>query len=155
MDAKELMKPDKPKNTTESSIKYVKRETMMTKQLVSKPVEIPVAPLAPIGFDCQGMVEELLEDILEGVAMIAESAQQFEEAKKHAEESHPEGSRRKVIRNNMDYLLTVIEERHRNADSVIGAAAGGLDIRYSVKDCYRKFFTEDPFLNGPNQSPAK
>ena len=47
----------------------------------------------------------------------------------------------------MDYLMTVIEERHRNADSVYGVAAGGLDIRYSVKECYRKFFVEDEYRN--------
>lgn len=92
--------------------------------------------------------------------MIIESANQFEEAKKLAEESKQDksiGSRRKVIRNNMDYLLTVVEERHRNADSVIGQAAGGLDIRYSVKDCYRKFFIDEelPSTRRLDDSPSK
>jgi hypothetical protein len=90
--------------------------------------------------------------------MFAESAQQFEESKRLAEESiatKAENGRRKVIRNNMDYLITVIEERHRNADSVYGVAAGGLDIRYSVKECYRKFFVEEQFRNEEQPNPNK
>jgi hypothetical protein len=53
----------------------------------------------------------------------------------------------------MDYLLTVIEERHRNLDSDIGVAAGGLDIRYTVKDCYRKFFADEVGGVVDQQSP--
>jgi hypothetical protein len=124
----------------------------MTKSIVSKAIEIPVAPLSPGKFDTQSFAEELIEEILEGVFMQAESAQLFEETKLRAEKV--ETGRRKVIRNNMDYLMTVIEERHRNADSVYGVAAGGLDIRYSVKECYRKFFIEeeDQYRNDEKQA---
>ena len=97
-----------------------------------------------------------MDEILENVFMFADSAQQFEEVKKIAEENvKPENGRRKVIRNNMDYLMTVIEERHRNADSVYGAAAGGLDIRYSVKECYRKLFAEDQLRDEEEPNPNK
>jgi len=48
----------------------------------------------------------------------------------------------------MEYLLTVVEERHRNASCLGAAEAGGLDIRFSVKDTYRKFFLQqDPTPN--------
>jgi len=52
------------------------------------------------------------------------------------------------VRSNMEYLLTVVEERHRNASCLGAAEAGGLDIRFSVKDTYRKFFLQqDPTPN--------
>lgn len=126
----------------------------MTKSIVSKAIEIPVAPLSPGKFDTLSFAEEILDEILETVYMHAESAQMFEETKMIAEKV--ENGRRKVLRNKMDYLMTVIEERHRNADSVYGVAAGGLDIRYSVKECYRKFFIEeDQYRNEEQPNPNK
>jgi hypothetical protein len=71
MDASELMKPNKLKQATEIDEGTNKRKTM-TKQLVSRPIEIPIAPIAPAGFDCVGFAEKLLDEILEHVAMIAD-----------------------------------------------------------------------------------
>jgi hypothetical protein len=45
--------------------------------------------------------------------------------------------RRKVVKNRMDYLLTVVEERHH---SVIRGAP--TDIRFSVKNTYLRYFDE-------------
>lgn len=95
-------------------------------------------------------VEQLLDEILEGVYLITESASDFDQQV----QMQPQSRRKGVIRNNMDYLLTVVEERHRNGASMTAAAAGGADIRFSVKDCYRKLF-EDEGLSDPKINPKQ
>lgn len=89
----------------------------------------------------------MLEDIITSVFLIAESAQDFELAQKEV------GVRRKVIRNNIDYLLTAAEERHsRLSNPRYNNGAGDYtDIRMSVKDNYRKFFDE-PSVHGGGQA---
>jgi hypothetical protein len=49
---------------------------------------------------------------------------------------HMPSRRKKVMKNNMEYLLTVVEERHRNAAAV--------DIRQTIKESYRKYYIEKP-----------
>ena len=80
----------------------------------------------------------MIEDIVSSVFLIAESAQDFEQAQKEV------GGRRKVIRNNIDYLLTAAEERHsRLSNPRFNNGEGDyIDIRMSVKENYRKFFDQ-------------
>ena len=73
--------------------------------------------------------EDIIEEVLGNVMLITDSAIDFELAQRELP------SRRMVVRNNMDYLLTVAEDRRNKL------TLGGDDlIRLSVKDNYLKFF---------------
>lgn len=107
------------------------------------------------------MCEQLIEDIIETVSMIAGSEEQFEENKRMTEGNQEESKnpenrmiRRRRVKKNaqgdmeyMDYLMTAMENRHHE---ILSGAKSATDIRQSVKLQYRHFFEENNKDGGKN-----
>ena len=148
--AGDLMIPDKPKVKKQSRTMVLLHPS---ENLSHPSIEARFAHDSQT-LDLKVYMEEIIEDLIDRACMEAESANQFDEAKRIAEEMLDKGllaaeedrlhggntmRRRKVLKNNMDYLMTMVEERGMLAER-------GTDIRYSVKESYRRFFNraDDP-----------